>query len=160
MWSTLTQSVRRPGSTPGQERFYPTDTALTICQTQSNFRHHDIIWNFKIFSGIYYQKIPLAQIDSVLFVDKLPEMERSSGFSWNAKEKGVFKDSITQSKVYVFVDDLRQQKIKVVHHDSLKMYVNLQDSLQTQELLSILQTELQNRITVEWDQCTVKGCWL
>ena len=105
--------------------------------------------NFKIFSGIYYQKIPLAQIDSVLFVDKLPEMERSSGFSWNAKEKGVFKDSITQSKVYVFVDDLRQQKIKVVHHDSLKMYVNLQDSLQTQELLSILQTELQNRITVE-----------
>jgi hypothetical protein len=105
--------------------------------------------NFKIFSGIYYKNIPVAEIDSVLFVDKLPEMERSSGFSWNAKEKGVFKDSVTQSKVYVFVDDLRQQKIKVVHHDSLKMYVNLQDSLQTQELFSILQTELQNRIIVE-----------
>ena len=105
--------------------------------------------NFKIFSGIYYQNIPVAEIDSVLFVDKLPEMERSSGFSWDAKEKGVFKDSITQSKVYVFVDDLRQHKIKVVHHDSLKMYVNLQDSLQTQELFSILQTELQNRIIVE-----------
>ena len=128
---------------------------LTVALCVFAFVEHYKNWhkieegNFKIFSGIYYQKIPLAQIDSVLFVDKLPEMERSSGFSWNAKEKGVFKDSITQSKVYVFVDDLRQQKIKVVHHDSLKMYVNLQDSLQTQELLSILQTELQNRITVE-----------
>lgn len=101
--------------------------------------------NLRIFSGIYYQKVPLAEIDSVLLVDKLPEMERSSGFSWDMKEKGVFKDSITQTKVYVFVDDLRQQKIKVVHHDSLKMYINLQDSLQTQELYSILQTDLQDR---------------
>ena len=103
--------------------------------------------NLRIFSGIYYQKVPLAEIDSVLLVDKLPEMERSSGFSWDMKEKGVFKDSITQTKVYVFVDDLRQQKIKLVHHDSLKMYINLQDSLQTQELYSILQTDLQNRMS-------------
>ncbi|NDV42342.1 hypothetical protein [Flagellimonas sediminis] len=103
--------------------------------------------NLRIFSGIYYQKIPLTEIDSVLLVDKLPEMERSTGFSWGMREKGVFKDSITQTKVYVFVDDLRQQKIKVVHHDSLKMYLNLQDSLQTQELYSILQTDLRERTT-------------
>ncbi|RIV46241.1 hypothetical protein [Flagellimonas pelagia] len=103
--------------------------------------------SLRIFSGIYYQKVPLAEIDSVLLVDKLPEMERSSGFSWDMKEKGVFKDSITQAKVYVFVDDLRQQKIKLVHHDSLKMYINLQDSLQTQELYSILQTDLQDRMS-------------
>ena len=103
--------------------------------------------NLRIFTGIYYQKVPLAEIDSVLLVDKLPEMERSSGFSWDMKEKGVFKDSITQAKVYVFVDDLRQQKIKLVHHDSLKMYINLQDSLQTQELYSILQTDLQDRMS-------------
>ncbi|WP_228237923.1 hypothetical protein [Allomuricauda sp. M10] len=103
--------------------------------------------NLRIFSGIYFQKVPLAEIDSILLVDKLPEMERSSGFSWMTTEKGVFKDSITQTKVYVFVDDLRQQKIKVVHHDSLKMYINLKDSLQTQELYSILQTDLQNRST-------------
>ena len=100
--------------------------------------------SFKIFSGIYYQKIPLTELDSVLLVDKLPEMERSSGFSWMEKEKGVFVDSISQTKVYVFVDDLYQQKIKLVHHDSLKMYVNLRDSLETEKLFSILQTELLN----------------
>ncbi|MEC8832181.1 MAG: hypothetical protein VX772_07465, partial [Bacteroidota bacterium] len=98
----------------------------------------------KIFSGIYYQKIPLTELDSVLFVQKLPEMERSSGFSWMEKEKGVFNDSVTNTKVYVFVDDLYQQKIKVVHHDSLKMYVNLKDSIETTELFAILQTELLN----------------
>ncbi|RPG28172.1 MAG: hypothetical protein CBB72_019050 [Muricauda sp. TMED12] len=98
--------------------------------------------NFKIFSGLYYQKIPLTELDSVLLVDKLPEMERSSGFSWMEKEKGVFMDSITQTKIYVFVDDLYQQKIKVVHHDSLKMYLNLKDSLETQKLYAILQSNL------------------
>ena len=98
--------------------------------------------NFRIFSGIYYQKIPLAELDSVLFVEKLPEMERSSGFSWMEREKGVFKDSITNTKVYVFVDDLYQQKIKLVHHDSLKMYLNLKDSLETQKLYTTLQRNL------------------
>ncbi|MDC6383798.1 hypothetical protein D2V93_15515 [Flagellimonas taeanensis] len=102
--------------------------------------------NLKVLSGIYYQKIPLAEIDSVVFVDKLPEMERSNGFSWMAKEKGVFKDSITQTKVYVFVDDLRQQKIKVVHHDSLKLYLNLQDSIETQGIYTILHGELMGRL--------------
>ena len=98
--------------------------------------------NFRIFSGIYYQKIPLAELDSVLFVEKLPEMERSSGFSWMEREKGVFKDSITNTKVYVFVDDLYQQKIKLVYHDSLKMYLNLKDSLETQKLYTTLQRNL------------------
>lgn len=105
--------------------------------------------NLKVLSGLYYQKIPLEEIDSILFVEKLPEMERSSGFSWKAREKGVFLDSITQTKVHVFVDDLRQQKIKMVHHDSLTLYMNLQDSTETQELFSILQTEMQNRIKVD-----------
>lgn len=105
--------------------------------------------NLKVLSGLYYQKIPLDEIDSILFVEKLPEMERSSGFSWKAREKGVFLDSITQTKVHVFVDDLRQQKIKMVHHDTLTLYMNLQDSTETQELFSILQTEMQNRIKVD-----------
>ncbi len=96
----------------------------------------------KMLSGIYYQQIPITEIDSIALVAKLPEMERSSGFSWMAKEKGVFKDSLTQSKVYVFVDDLRQQKIKLIHHDSLKMFINFQDSIQTQKIYAILQTEV------------------
>lgn len=84
-------------------------------------------------------------MDSVLLVDKLPEMERSSGFSWKEKEKGVFMDTLTSSKAYVFVDDLYQQKIKVVHHDTLKLYMNLRDSLKTQELFALLRTELINQ---------------
>ncbi|SNY95246.1 hypothetical protein [Flagellimonas pacifica] len=96
----------------------------------------------KVLSGIYYQRIPISKIDSVQFVDKLPEMERSSGFSWMAKEKGVFKDSLTETKVYVFVDDLRQQKIRLVHDDSLKVFLNFKDSLETQQVYQILKEEL------------------
>lgn len=121
---------------------------LTVVLCFLAFAEHYKNWhkiedgNLRIFSGIYYQKIPLTELDSVLLVDKLPEMERSSGFSWMEKEKGVFIDSITQSKVYVFVDDLYQQKIKLVHHDSLRMYLNLKDSVETQKLYTILQGSL------------------
>ncbi|WP_036381498.1 hypothetical protein [Muricauda sp. MAR_2010_75] len=101
---------------------------------------------FKIFSGIYRQSIPIKDMDSILFVEKLPEMERSSGFSWLAKEKGVFKDSIHHTKIYVFVDDLRQQKIKLVHHDTLKIYFNMQDSLETQKIYAILQSKMQDNL--------------
>lgn len=97
---------------------------------------------FRVLSGIYYQKIPVAQINSVELVNRLPEMERSSGFSWLVKEKGVFKDSLTQTKVYVFVDDLAQQKIRLVHHDSLQMFINFKDSIQTQEIYKTLQMQL------------------
>ena len=99
----------------------------------------------RILSGIYYQQIPISELDSVVLVDKLPEMERSSGFSWMAKEKGVFRDTILKCKVYVFVDDLRQQKIKVVYQDSLQTFINLPDSLQTQKLYAILQMELSKK---------------
>lgn len=100
----------------------------------------------RIFSGIYYQKIPIAEMDSIMLVERLPEMERSSGFSWMTREKGIFKDSLTHTKVYVFVEDLRQQKIRLVHHDSLKMYFNFQDSLETQKIYAILHTELTDNL--------------
>lgn len=90
--------------------------------------------SFKIYSGIYRQHIPLSELDSISWVERIPEMERRNGFSWLAKEKGVFNDSLTQTKTYVFVDDLRQNKIRLVHHDSLKLYVNFIDSLETQQL--------------------------
>lgn len=89
---------------------------------------------FKVYSGIYRQRIPLTEFDSISWVARIPQMERRNGFSWLAKEKGVFNDSLTQSTTYVFVDDLRQQKIRLVHHDSLKLYINLPDSLATQQL--------------------------
>ncbi|WP_343487119.1 hypothetical protein [Allomuricauda sp. d1] len=94
---------------------------------------------FKITSGIYRQTIPLSEFDSISFVQKLPEMERRHGFSWLAKEKGIFNDSLTNTKVYVFVDDLRQPKIRLVHHDSLKLFLNYSDSLKTQEMHEFLE---------------------
>lgn len=99
----------------------------------------------KILSGIYYQSIPLNEIDSLKLVDRVPELERSSGFSWMVAEKGVFVDSITQSKVHFFVDDLSQQKIKVVHHDSLQVFINFKDSVQTQEFYQILEMQLNDK---------------
>ncbi|UJH68826.1 hypothetical protein [Allomuricauda sp. SCSIO 65647] len=93
---------------------------------------------FKIYSGIYRQQLPLSEMDSISFVKRIPEMERHNGFSWLAREKGVFKDSLTESRVYVFVDDLRQQKIRIVHHDSLKLFLNFTDSLETAELYETL----------------------
>ncbi len=110
---------------------------LTILVSIAAFVLHYKNWSkfedghFQVISGIYKEKIVLSDINSVGFVEKLPQMERTSGFSWLAREKGVFKDSITASKVYVFVDDLRQQKIRLVYKDSLKLYINFSDSLQT-----------------------------
>lgn len=110
---------------------------LTVLFSIAAFVLHYKNWSkfedghFQVISGIYKEKIVLSDINSVGFVEKLPQMERTSGFSWLAREKGVFKDSITASKVYVFVDDLRQQKIRLVYKDSLKLYINFSDSLQT-----------------------------
>lgn len=100
--------------------------------------------HFKIYSGIYRQNIPLSELDSISFVKRIPELERKNGFSWLAREKGVFNDSLTQSKVHVFVDDLRQQKIRLVHHDSIKLFVNFSDSLQTHMLYGQLEVEILN----------------
>lgn len=87
---------------------------------------------FKILSGIYYRDIGLNEIDSIAWAAKLPGMEREHGFSAWAKEKGVFKDSVIPGRiVHVFVDDLTQKKIKLVYRDSLVVFVNLADSLET-----------------------------
>ena len=94
-----------------------------------------------ITSGIYRQQIPLNTINTLEFVPKLPEMQRKNGFSWLAKEKGLFLDSISGKEVYVFVDDLRQRKLRIVHNDSLELYVNLADSLETQNLFDQLNME-------------------
>ena len=102
--------------------------------------------HFQVVSGIYKQRIPLDAIDSLSFVDRLPEMERKNGFSWMAKEKGVFKDSLIDAKVYVFVDDLRQQKLRIVHHDSLKLFVNFKDSLETDRFYKSLAAVLEEDV--------------
>lgn len=89
--------------------------------------------NFEIISGIYHQEISFAEINSISWIKKLPKMERINGFSAFTTEKGVFKDSITNNSVYVFVDDLRQQKILLTYQDSLQLFLNFSDSIQTQK---------------------------
>lgn len=93
---------------------------------------------FNILSGVYHQSITIDSIKDITLVDKLPKMERRNGFSWKVREKGIFNDSITGGKVYVFVDDLTQQKIRFAYADSLTMYVNQTDSLATQALFETL----------------------
>lgn len=95
--------------------------------------------SYRVFSGIYFLKVPFAEMDSIGMVDRLPQMERINGFSVNEIEKGAFKeDSTAQNKVYVFVEKLSQPKIRLVYRDSLKVFLNFRDSLETQKAYSDL----------------------
>ncbi len=98
--------------------------------------------NFQILSGVYHKKIPLSDIDSVQMVDKIPSMERINGFSAMTTEKGVFKDSIRNTKVYVYVDNLEHQKIRLVYEDSLELFINYSDSTETQELYQFFKMQI------------------
>jgi hypothetical protein len=95
----------------------------------------------QVKSGFYSQTVNYKDLDSVVFVARLPPMQRLNGFSALEKEKGVFrefKDSLTDKKVYVFVDNISQQKIKLVYRDSVKLYLNLADSVKTLNLYNSL----------------------
>ncbi len=101
----------------------------------------------QILSGFYKVDIAYDNLDSVVFVDKIPPMMRRNGFSALEKEKGIFQefqDSLTDKKVYVFVDNISQQKIKLVYKDSLLLYVNQKDSLKTIELFDFLNSKLES----------------
>jgi len=72
-----------------------------------------------------------------------------NGFSALEKEKGIFRefqDSLTDKKVYVFVDNISQQKIKLVYNDTIRLYVNLKDSLKTVELFNSLEKKIDSNI--------------
>lgn len=106
----------------------------------------------QIISGFYYQKLKFSELDSVALIDRIPPMERLNGFSALEKEKGIyreFKDSLTDKNVYVYVDNLSHQKIKVVHSDSVRLYLNLKDSLETLRLFDVFKTKLENAPQVD-----------
>ncbi len=94
--------------------------------------------SIEILSGIYYKELRYAEIDSVVMVQKIPSLERINGFSAMEREKGLFKDSIHNTEVYMYVDRLSQPKIRVVYQDSLKLYLNLTDSTETQQMFQFL----------------------
>ena len=89
----------------------------------------------RILSGIFYEDIRLGDMDSLKWVEKIPQMERERGFSAWSFEKGIFKDSLMPEKrIRVFVDNLRHRKIKMIYGDTLVLYLNLSDSVKTDAL--------------------------
>lgn len=101
---------------------------------------------FQVLSGIYYHELKYSELDSVKFVERIPPMERLSGFSAFEKGKGVyqeFKDSLTDKKVPVFIDNFSGRKIRLVKKDSSLFFINLKDSLDTEELFLFFQSKLE-----------------
>lgn len=129
---------------------------LTIVTCVSVLTMHYKNWiktapdHIRIISGFYVETIPYSDLDSVVFLERIPPMERLNGFSALEKEKGIFRefqDSLTDKKTYVFVDNISQPKIKLVYKDSLKLYFNLQDSVETVNLFNGLQEKLKMAMT-------------
>jgi hypothetical protein len=82
-------------------------------------------------------------MDSITMVEKIPSMERINGFSVKEREKGVFKeDSLSTNKVYVYVDKLSQQKIRLVYQDSMKLFLNMPDSTETELMYQFLSNKI------------------
>ena len=119
---------------------------LLICGTV--FAMHYKNWirqkedKLTVLSGFYLQQIPYAEINEVSLVKRIPELERINGFSAWEKEKGIFMDSLKpDSRIYVYVDNLYDEKIRLVYKDSMQLYLNLSDSLKTRELLRLLKEQ-------------------
>ena len=101
-----------------------------------------------ILSGIYFHDVKYDNLEQVLWVEKLPPMVRLNGFSAFEKGKGVyqnFKDTLTDKKVFVFVDNFENQKIQVVNKDSSQLFLNLKDSVETVKMFNFLNEQLEGQ---------------
>ncbi|MRI00888.1 hypothetical protein GH721_10150 [Kriegella sp. EG-1] len=108
--------------------------------------------SFRVLSGIYYEKFNYSELDSVAFVPRIPPMERLNGFSAFDKGKGVyqeFKDSLTDKKVHVFIDNFNGRKIRLVKKDASQVFINLKDSVETDELYLMFKTKLEGNVSLE-----------
>ncbi|MEH6679766.1 MAG: hypothetical protein V7724_04420 [Sediminicola sp.] len=121
---------------------------LTIVVVLVAFMAHYKNWtrinpdSIEILSGIYHTELHYSEIDSVLMVPKIPSLERVNGFSAFQKEKGVFRDSLSDTEVYIYVDRLSQSKIKLVYQDSLKVFLNFADSTETALMYQFLSNKI------------------
>ena len=110
----------------------------------------DDVNSLSLRSGFYNVEIPLNELDSVVLVERIPPMQRLHGFSAFDKEKGVFrefKDSLTDKKVRVFFDNINQNKVKLVYKDSVYVYFNLKDSVETVQLFQKLSARISSLST-------------
>ena len=122
---------------------------LAVIVSLLSFMAHYKNWVWKksdriqILSGVYFKELPFNTLNEVSMVRKIPSLERKNGFSAWEKEKGIFKDSLNEEKlVYVYVDNLEDQKVRLTYNDSLLLFINLADSLKTKELYLYLQEKI------------------
>ncbi|MCK0144298.1 hypothetical protein MWU78_01385 [Arenibacter sp. F26102] len=137
------------GNTDKRHWFLNVLIVVTIIVVALAFTAHYKNWiktekeELEILSGIYFVKIPYSDMDSVTMVEKIPSMERINGFSVKEREKGVFKeDSLSLNKVYVYVDRLSQPKIRLVYQDSMKLFLNMPDSTETETMYRLLSDKI------------------
>lgn len=112
---------------------------LVLCVFTAHYKNWTKVKSdrFRILSGFYSKEIKFSELDSVVWVEKIPPLIRLNGFSAMETEKGIyqeFKDTLTDKRLNVFVDNLSHPKIKLVYRDSLKLFFNLSDSTDTQRL--------------------------
>jgi len=92
-----------------------------------------------LISGFYSTEILYSEIENVSMVPRIPEMERVSGFSVWAVEKGIFRDTLEGVEgIRVYVDDLNQPKIKLERKEDSQIYFNFKDSVKTKEYFELL----------------------
>lgn len=132
--------------------FWNVIIVLTIIVCLAAFAAHYKNWTriepdqMTILSGIYYHDVPFSELNKVEWVERLPPMNRLNGFSAFEKGKGVyqeFKDTLTDKKVYVFVDNFEQQKIRLVNKDDSQLFINLKDSVETVELFDFFKNKIE-----------------
>ncbi|TVZ07938.1 hypothetical protein JM80_0418 [Cellulophaga sp. RHA_52] len=104
---------------------------------------------FKILSGVYYKTINFTDVNAVEMVEKIPSLERINGFSVSETEKGIFKDSVYNTEVYIFVDKLSKHKVKVTYKDSLQLFFNVSDSLETEKLYTVFSNKLDSLSSIK-----------
>ncbi len=101
--------------------------------------------HISLLSGIFYKEISFSELDSVQMVPRIPQMERVHGFSAWAMEKGIFLDSLhPENRVSVYVDNLMLPKIRIVHNDSLHLFLNFTDSLETNGMYLFLLSKVES----------------
>ena len=99
-----------------------------------------------IVSGFYYTEILFDDIQEVTLVPKIPELDRVSGFSAWEIEKGIFRDTVQNiGNIRMYIDDLRQEKIKLDRKEASSVYLNFTDSLRTKEMFEFLTAALNNK---------------
>ncbi len=126
---------------------------LTVLICLAVFILHSQTWTqqetdrVNLISGFYSTEIIYSDIGNVSMVPKIPEMERVSGFSVWAVEKGIFRDTLEGVEgIRVYVDDLNQPKIKLERKDDAQIYFNFKDSLKTKEYYELLKEKMDENL--------------